>query len=409
MIPKYPRLPNVHTGFYSTWTGNGSWNSANGRVYTQLGSYYSSVKTPNWGSLSRVDRAKVKNPYANYVERMFYNPGVFSFRTWADAGQEGYIYQGTPPAALQSATTDAKAKALAKVQGRISRLAVNLAQTMAERKQAVDMISKRVNQLIVLARLAKRGDIKRINGYLRDSLGRSLPGGSNAFRGTGRKSSDVAGTWLEIQYGWRPLLSDIYGSCELIADTYHRKYPTVFSAVATAETPLYGKTQFSVFDAVCDIVWRGSMLERGRYVIEVVEDDALALALGKTGISNPALLAWELVPWSFVIDWFVPVGNYLEQLEYARGLRFVRGTYGRRFERRAVGTAENPRLPNIEGKIYACRAEAVFLSEGKSREVLTSFPYGPLPTFEPKLGVERALNGIALLTQLLSGRKVWRH
>jgi hypothetical protein len=33
----------------------------------------------------------------------------------------------------------------------------------------------------------------------------------------------------------------------------------------------------------------------------------------KLGFVNPGVIAWELVPFSFVIDWFVPVGNFLSQ------------------------------------------------------------------------------------------------
>jgi hypothetical protein len=32
------------------------------------------------------------------------------------------------------------------------------------------------------------------------------------------------------------------------------------------------------------------------------------------GLYDPAGLAWELLPFSFVADWFVPIGNYLENL-----------------------------------------------------------------------------------------------
>jgi len=30
------------------------------------------------------------------------------------------------------------------------------------------------------------------------------------------------------------------------------------------------------------------------------------------GLQDPASVAWELLPWSFVVDWFIPIGNWLE-------------------------------------------------------------------------------------------------
>jgi hypothetical protein len=44
------------------------------------------------------------------------------------------------------------------------------------------------------------------------------------------------------------------------------------------------------------------------------------------GVANPASIAWELVPYSFVVDWFVPVGNTLEAMTATAGLDFVKGS-----------------------------------------------------------------------------------
>jgi len=37
------------------------------------------------------------------------------------------------------------------------------------------------------------------------------------------------------------------------------------------------------------------------------------------------LVAWEKVPFSFVIDWLLPIGNFLEAISAHRGLDFVAG------------------------------------------------------------------------------------
>lgn len=42
---------------------------------------------------------------------------------------------------------------------------------------------------------------------------------------------------------------------------------------------------------------------------------------------------WDIVPYSFVIDWFLPLGDFLEQIDsrtYRSTLNFVRGTYSRK-------------------------------------------------------------------------------
>lgn len=38
------------------------------------------------------------------------------------------------------------------------------------------------------------------------------------------------------------------------------------------------------------------------------------------GIANPALVLWEMVPFSFAVDWFLDIGGYLESLGALNGL-----------------------------------------------------------------------------------------
>lgn len=44
------------------------------------------------------------------------------------------------------------------------------------------------------------------------------------------------------------------------------------------------------------------------------------------GLINPAVLAWELIPFSFVVDWFAPIGNTLDALDAGVGVQFLSGT-----------------------------------------------------------------------------------
>jgi hypothetical protein len=66
-----------------------------------------------------------------------------------------------------------------------------------------------------------------------------------------------------------------------------------------------------------------SIFSRRSYTFEAYEELS---ALRQMGLGNPASILWERLPYSFVIDWFIPIGNYLEligQVPYLRG-RFLR-------------------------------------------------------------------------------------
>jgi hypothetical protein len=44
--------------------------------------------------------------------------------------------------------------------------------------------------------------------------------------------------------------------------------------------------------------------------------------LSQYGLTNPLAVAWELVPLSFVVDWFVSVGSFIRSIQRPMGLNF---------------------------------------------------------------------------------------
>lgn len=131
-----------------------------------------------------------------------------------------------------------------------------------------------------------------------------------------------------------------------------------------------------------------------------VEDAALD-ACKSTGISNPALLAWELLPYSFVVDWFIPVGNYLQNINASAGLRFVKGfrTTRSTFQGSASSTTDGSRWWLSGG--FPARFDGAQLY----RESLTSFPTAKLPSFQMGLNLSQVTSGISLLTELFTRKR----
>jgi hypothetical protein len=56
------------------------------------------------------------------------------------------------------------------------------------------------------------------------------------------------------------------------------------------------------------------------------------------GLTNPLAIAWELVPFSFVLDWLVPVGTWLQSLDATLGVKFVGGCRTDTFYADCTGT-----------------------------------------------------------------------
>lgn len=194
---------------------------------------------------------------------------------------------------------------------------VNLAQFFAEGRKAVDMINSRAYKLAWSYRLARRGNFR---GAFRE-LGYTPKGGHSTI------GKSLSRDYLEVIYGMIPFMTDIYGmKGELDRETVVQ--PFRFSVRATAKQP-FNKTvdagsragSRAIFDILGHQYYRCSLTYE-------VDNSSYAIA-SRVGLINPAEVAWEVVPWSFVVDWMVPVGDWLSAMTADAGLRFISGTGSR--------------------------------------------------------------------------------
>lgn len=123
-------------------------------------------------------------------------------------------------------------------------------------------------------------------------------------------AKDVSGRWLELQYGWLPLLSDIKESGELIA----HNLDNAFDKGAIVRV----RKQFRQTDPL------GAYWVKGRHTVKYsINCSARLIPLSKPqllGLMDPLSVVWENVPYSFVVDWFYPVGDYLQALNQSHAL-----------------------------------------------------------------------------------------
>jgi len=117
------------------------------------------------------------------------------------------------------------------------------------------------------------------------------------------------------------------------------------------------------------------------------------------GLTNPLLIAWELLPFSFVADWFIPLGSYIGNMDATIGCTFESG-YRTVFQK-----AES--ISNVFGNgldQYSCQSdfrwEATQMNVKVDRTVLAGFPSPVVPSFKNPVSVTHAANALALLHQL---------
>lgn len=190
-----------------------------------------------------------------------------------------------------------------RLRSRIKDAKANAAIALAERKQTLSLVSSSIGTILKTYRSFRGGTIF-----------------ANIIRGvqTPRtvKEKELANRWLEYSFGWKPLMADIYGFTEEINQSLREGFPryeatsqTVRKGSNSATIGRFG-TSFHSFEETV------SMRVKARYQVK----NAAVKRLSQLGITNPLEVAWELVPFSFVIDWFIPVGDFISSLDALVGV-----------------------------------------------------------------------------------------
>lgn len=175
----------------------------------------------------------------------------------------------------------------------------NAALLIAERKEAVSLM---VNRLITMRRAYQ--DLRK--GRFRDALHRlhvkPLP---KHKRTRWTKPKQASALWLEYWFGWAPMVADVHTSVDILQSDI----PTPFRVkVSSGLSQKYAKS-----------VPSGSTYSDSRLVVSsrvfmqanVEVTNPNLFRANQLGLVNPATVIWELIPFSFLVDWFVNVGDFL--------------------------------------------------------------------------------------------------
>lgn len=139
-----------------------------------------------------------------------------------------------------------------------------------------------------------------------NSLASSYLGSRRSASGATNESFN---TWLQGRYGWRILLYDIQDINKLI-DGIGKKQRTRFSE-RTGQSFTYSVDNSKVIASdhrreITDLT-EISLSVRGSVITDFVPSKVTL---------NPIVTAWELVPYSFVVDWFYNIGSALNALSF---------------------------------------------------------------------------------------------
>ncbi len=264
---------------------------------------------------------------------------------------------------------------------------IDLGVAFGERRETALFVASAMKKVAKSYVQLRRGNV---SGALRTITGTK----NNNWRDIPGAASN---TWLAYTYGLRPLLQDVYGACSVL-EKRHKPIPEITRVKSGTVKPLkfnlvgpdiYGDTVST--RVVATVVIRGE--------VRFSTVNPLLKTMDSFGLLNPLAIAWELVPFSFVVDWFLPVGQFVTNIVPPQGVQFVDGWVSAKITGSCLSSTFRPASDSFP---IGCDTKGESIERWKLRTVLTSFPKYYVRVPDVSLSNSQLASGMALLYQAVS-------
>lgn len=262
---------------------------------------------------------------------------------------------------VENLTQALDAKCVSKLRSKVRKGDLHLGNIVAERLQTASLLRSTLDRLVSF--LKRKGSIFR------------------EFIHYVKHPRLIGSDFLAFQFGVRPLISDVHAAAEAMAEAFETVGEGSRITFRTNSNESY------TFDVVIDgLAYNVEGLVEISYVARYSVDTAVARWLSRLGLINPAEIAWEVMPWSFVIDWLLPVQQWLEGSTSEVGLSFHSGTKKVLHRQRWRSINSSPGSIGVPLQVASIGGVGTFMVgleasdfvfESKERTVLSSAPSIP--------------------------------
>lgn len=326
----------------------------------------------------------------------------------SQAGFEWVFSAGAFPYSVEA---EARTRALNKLaSGKAS-----LGNTLGELRQTAQGVVQVVNQLMdgVTAAAAAVPALKRKAVQEILNFGKVKPKrkreSSAAARKRMQREQQVLDTWMQHQMAIKPTLMDIDEIGRALSDSlFLEKRPMRATIKAGAQGSVSGRTTAqSGFTSInTHIVDELRAQGEAKCHISAVYDIPLSGARdwNQWGMANPLSVAWELTIYSWLVDYLVDVGGWLESLTADVGTHFVEGSLSRLMKVGNIDVAlVNVYNPSY-GKYTILRSGPVMFNGqvGRmNRQVLSNLHPSLVPPLKKQLSLTQLANSLTVLANFV--------
>lgn len=216
-----------------------------------------------------------------------------------------------------------------------------------------------------------------------------------------RNMKNVTGAWLELQYGWKPLLADVRGSIQNLKK--FDRYAWIMTGKGSARENVNIRKVLTTTGSFHSGVCEAKGFRNVKYILIGVPTINPAAITNDLGLANLPLVGWELVPFSFVVDWFLPVGAWIDSLDATLNyteLRTVKSVFCK-IDWHDYGDMSVPHSPYVKSSAYNGFSSEVNLK----RTVSAGVPIPGRPSIKDPFSYAHMANGLALLVQIFGPGK----
>lgn len=308
----------------------------------------------------------------------------------------------------------------------IKKQTLNLAVSVAEGKQTLSFLANTTRRLALAAEALRKRDYAAFRRSVMDQ-GTAKPPTRMRIGGDGKLRPDApqrpnlkrprdrlpetdsqfhtrtaSENWLAYQYAVMPLLYDIHGAAEYIAEIIHRDPPPVYMA-KTSFSDNIGKEFTTASSAQnVSVSWTAIGEVRHTSALFFRVDDAALRQAARNGITNPASVLWEKTKFSFLIDWLIPVGEFLSGWDAPLGCTLIDGYATTHLQCTLTGT---PTAQFLKSTILSPTTPSELLYDGWVRKTVKVFPY-PSPRVKNPFSTDHLATAVALVRVLCGKPRV---
>lgn len=201
----------------------------------------------------------------------------------------------------------------------LSGSSINAAVSLLELPETLDMLGNAMKNAADAVKRFRKGDL--IGGITALAQDRKLSR-RNKGKIKANKSKSPESLYLEMTFGWQPFFQDVKGAAEAI-NRKMEKGKKVKSTRSDIRETQEERKQALGFDSYQNASSTNKAQANVTVTARGTVESSQTVLLNGMGFINPLSALWEKIPYSFVVDYFIDIGGFLEALTATAGFTDV--------------------------------------------------------------------------------------